>query len=110
MLDGPMPAPPPCPDRHLLQELLLGRLPDATAEPLEQHLLTCPRCVEALVALPSEDALLETLKPSLATAPGARQRFLNEGRAAAALRHDHIVTLFQVGEEAGVPFLVMELL
>src|SRR5207253_8054864 len=40
----------------------------------------------------------------------ARERFLREGRAAAAIKHDHVVTIYQVGEDGGVPFLAMELL
>src|SRR5262249_36649471 len=39
---------------------------------------------------------------------------LREARAAAALRHDHVITIYQVGEANGptgnVPFLAMELL
>ena len=37
-------------------------------------------------------------------------RFLREARATAALQHDHIVTIYHVGEERGVPFLAMPLL
>src|SRR5262249_13365263 len=40
----------------------------------------------------------------------ARQRFLREARTAAAVKHDHIITIHQVGEERGVPYLAMELL
>ena len=40
----------------------------------------------------------------------ARARFLREGRAAARLRHPGVVEIFDVGEENGRPFLVMELL
>jgi WD40 repeat protein/serine/threonine protein kinase len=53
---------------------------------------------------------LKVLRPSLAANPSARARFLREARAAAALEHDHIVTIHQVGEADGVPFLVMPLL
>jgi hypothetical protein len=40
----------------------------------------------------------------------ARQRFLREGRAAALLESDYTVPIYQVGEEAGLPFLAMKLL
>ncbi len=39
-----------------------------------------------------------------------RQRFLNEARVLASLGHPHIVRIFEVGEEAGCLFFVMELL
>jgi len=36
------------------------------------------------------------------------QRFIQEARALARLNHPNVVTVFRVGEEAGVPFLAME--
>ena len=38
------------------------------------------------------------------------QRFLREAQAMAAVEHDHIVRIYQVDEERGVPFLAMEFL
>jgi WD40 repeat protein len=53
---------------------------------------------------------LKLLKPALAASPSARKRFRREARAAAAIQHDHIVTIYQEGEECGIPFLAMQLL
>ncbi len=53
---------------------------------------------------------LKAMLPSLATSGSAKQRFMREARAAAGLKHDHIVTIHQVGEDRGAPFLAMEFL
>jgi len=53
---------------------------------------------------------LKAMLPSLASSPSAEERFFREAMAAAALKHPHIVTIFQVGEERGAPFLAMEFL
>jgi WD40 repeat protein len=53
---------------------------------------------------------LKVLRPALAASPAAHQRFLREARAAAAMEHDHVVPIYQVGEDQGVPFLAMQLL
>jgi WD40 repeat protein/serine/threonine protein kinase len=53
---------------------------------------------------------LKAMRPMLAVSESARQRFEREARAAAAIRHDHIVTIYQVGEDHGVPYLAMEFL
>jgi serine/threonine protein kinase len=52
---------------------------------------------------------LKCMRPTLVT-PANRERFLREARATAAIEHDHIVTIYQVGEGNGVPFLAMKLL
>jgi WD40 repeat protein/serine/threonine protein kinase len=53
---------------------------------------------------------LKVMLPSQAASETGRQRFLREAQAAAKIEHDHIVTIHQVGEDRGVPFLAMPLL
>jgi serine/threonine protein kinase len=53
---------------------------------------------------------LKVMRPSLAASAEFHRRFLREARLAAAIEHEHIVTVYQVGEDRGVPFLAMQLL
>jgi eukaryotic-like serine/threonine-protein kinase len=53
---------------------------------------------------------LKRLHPHVAARPGATERFLREGRAAARIRHPHVVQVFALGEESAGPYLAMELL
>jgi serine/threonine protein kinase len=53
---------------------------------------------------------LKVMRRRLAASSAARQRFLREARAAAAVKHPHVVTLYHVGEDRATPFLAMELL
>src|SRR5207302_2645507 len=53
---------------------------------------------------------LKVMLPDAASRPGAAARFLREARLAASIKHDNIITIYQVGEERGTPFLAMELL
>ncbi len=53
---------------------------------------------------------LKVMLPEVAMDRQARERFLREARAAAAVRNDHVVTVYQVGDEGGTPFIAMELL
>jgi serine/threonine protein kinase len=55
-------------------------------------------------------AALKVMLPEVAADSQARERFVREARAAAAVRNDHVVTVYQVGEADGVPFIAMELL
>jgi serine/threonine-protein kinase len=53
---------------------------------------------------------LKTLRPEFSAHPEYRARFLVEARAAGTLNHPKIVTIFDVGEIDGIPFIAMELL
>ena len=48
---------------------------------------------------------LKVMRPEVAAKPNARDRFLREGRAAAAIKSDHVTIIHQVGEANGVAFL-----
>ncbi|MFL5340496.1 MAG: protein kinase domain-containing protein, partial [Gemmataceae bacterium] len=51
---------------------------------------------------------VKVLAPQLAASGPARQRFLREARAAAAVVHEHVVTIHAVEETGGTPYLVMQ--
>ncbi len=53
---------------------------------------------------------LKVMRPTLARNAACRHRFLREAWATAAVSHDHIVAIHQVGEHEGIPFLTMPLL
>jgi serine/threonine protein kinase len=182
----------PCPEVGVLEQFLLGQIPEADAGSLAEHLTHCENCMHSAISLSSADAVasaiqswsgssrrsspagttpeesssssrpritldddnfllppqepdelgrlgpyrilkvlgeggmgvvyhaedpqlgraiaLKVMKPSAAAADAARKRFLREARATAALEHDYIVTIYQVGQDRGIPFLTMQLL
>jgi serine/threonine protein kinase len=51
---------------------------------------------------------LKVLAALVAASSTARQRFLREARAAAAVRDERVVTIYAVCDDATVPYLVME--
>ncbi len=53
---------------------------------------------------------LKVMLPQFAANELAKRRFLREAEAQAAVEHDHIITIYQVGEDQGVPFIAMPLL
>ena len=50
---------------------------------------------------------IKLLSPHLASSGAARQRFLREAKAAAAVVHDNVIAIHGVDEFAGLPYLVM---
>ena len=50
---------------------------------------------------------IKLLSPHLASNGAARQRFLREAKAAAAVVHDNVIAIHGVDEFAGLPYLVM---
>ena len=51
---------------------------------------------------------IKLLAPELAANPMFLRRFLREAQAAAAVSHDHVVTIHAIDEKARPPFIVME--
>jgi len=51
---------------------------------------------------------LKLLPPGHTAHEDRRRRFFQEARAASALNHPHILTVYEVGEDAGQPFIAME--
>ncbi|MGE5815878.1 MAG: serine/threonine-protein kinase, partial [Acidobacteriota bacterium] len=53
---------------------------------------------------------VKVLPQGLAVDPGRRARLRREGRAVSALNHPHICTLYDIGSDDGLDYLVMEYL
>jgi serine/threonine protein kinase len=51
---------------------------------------------------------IKVLAPALATGVSARQRFVREARAAAAVSHDNVIDIHAVEDSGPVPYLVMQ--
>lgn len=55
------------------------------------------------------DVAIKVLPFHLAANDALRQRFLREARMVTLLKHPHILPVYDFGEEAGVPYMVMKL-
>lgn len=53
---------------------------------------------------------LKVMNQKIAEVAGSRKRFISEARSMAAIHHDNVATIFEVGESAGTPFMAMEML
>jgi serine/threonine-protein kinase len=53
---------------------------------------------------------LKTIALAATQSQDLRERFYREAQAAGGLQHPNIVTVYEMGEEAGVPFIAMEYL
>ena len=56
------------------------------------------------------DVALKVLPREVAASPDRLRRFEQEARAASALSHPNLLTVFDIGEAGGLPYLVTELL
>jgi hypothetical protein len=56
----------------------------------------------------SRSVAIKVMLPGRARDEAARRRFLRESQAAAAVEHENVVAIHQVGEHEGLPYLVMQ--
>lgn len=61
-------------------------------------------------SLLNKQVALKVMAPALHASAEARQRFLREARAVAAIQHPNVVSISDAGLFEGTPYLVMELL
>ncbi len=54
------------------------------------------------------DVALKVIREEIASEPEYRERFLREARLAASVDHPHVVTVYDVGDEDGRLYLVMQ--
>lgn len=118
--------------RHIVEELETAAFDDAARGEITLDFLEpsdVPECLGKLgeyevvevigrggmgIVLRAFDARLnrcvaiKVLSPHLLSSENARRRFRREGRAAAAVRHDHVVAIHAVDEACALPYLVME--
>lgn len=57
----------------------------------------------------NRDVAIKVLPPEAVSDPSRKQRFVTEAKAASALNHPAIVTIYDISSDAGVDFIVMEL-
>ena len=58
----------------------------------------------------NRDVAIKILPASFSADPDRLQRFAQESRAAAALNHPNILSIYDIGDDRGMPYVVSELL
>jgi Tol biopolymer transport system component len=58
----------------------------------------------------NRDVAIKILPASFSSDPDRMQRFAQESRAAAALNHPNILSIYDIGDDRGIPYVVSELL
>src|SRR5690242_3328991 len=56
----------------------------------------------------NRSVVIKALHPDRARDPDPRRRFFQEAQAASALNHPNIITVYDIGTQDGVDFIVME--
>jgi serine/threonine protein kinase len=126
---GPPPAPLTAPSQdHAAASAAHEDQPELTAflapaqAPDELGRMGCYRVLKVLgaggmgVVFLAEDLVLnrpvaiKAMLPAVASKPINRQRFLREAQAMAKVKNEHVITIYQVGVDRGVPYLAMEFL
>src|ERR1700747_1858861 len=58
----------------------------------------------------NRDVAIKVLPASFSADSDRLQRFAQEARAAAALSHPNVLSIFDIGEDGGAPYVVLELM
>jgi len=64
------------------------------------------RCIDRHLG---REVAIKTLTEGIKSDPGMLARFYEEGRKTGSFKHPNIVTVFELGDDNGIPYIVMEL-